>query len=107
VVIVFRQTCGLQVFSINLGEHHHNINHNNGFGHPERQRKNRWTSTPGYVFILDPWWNPAVETQSIDRTHRIGCLKRAANAHRVIRYAHRVFICAAAHFRPLTFTENA
>ena len=25
-----------------------------------------------YVYILDPWWNPAVETQAIDRTHRIG-----------------------------------
>jgi SNF2 family DNA or RNA helicase len=25
-----------------------------------------------YVFILDPWWNPAVESQAIDRTHRIG-----------------------------------
>jgi hypothetical protein len=25
-----------------------------------------------YVFILDPWWNPAVETQAIDRAHRIG-----------------------------------
>lgn len=25
-----------------------------------------------YVFILDPWWNPAVEEQAIDRTHRIG-----------------------------------
>lgn len=25
-----------------------------------------------YVFILDPWWNPATETQAIDRTHRIG-----------------------------------
>lgn len=25
-----------------------------------------------YVFLLDPWWNPAVETQAIDRTHRIG-----------------------------------
>ena len=25
-----------------------------------------------YVFILDPWWNPAVEKQAIDRTHRIG-----------------------------------
>ena len=24
-----------------------------------------------YVFILDPWWNPAVEQQAIDRTHRI------------------------------------
>lgn len=25
-----------------------------------------------YVFILDPWWNPAVEAQAIDRAHRIG-----------------------------------
>ncbi len=25
-----------------------------------------------YVFILDPWWNPAVEAQAIDRSHRIG-----------------------------------
>ena len=26
----------------------------------------------GYVFLLDPWWNPAVEAQAIDRAHRIG-----------------------------------
>ncbi len=25
-----------------------------------------------YVVLFDPWWNPAVETQAIDRTHRIG-----------------------------------
>jgi SNF2 family DNA or RNA helicase len=25
-----------------------------------------------YVFLLDPWWNPATEAQAIDRTHRIG-----------------------------------
>ncbi len=25
-----------------------------------------------YVYLLDPWWNPAVETQAIDRAHRIG-----------------------------------
>ncbi len=25
-----------------------------------------------YVVLLDPWWNPAVEAQAIDRTHRIG-----------------------------------
>jgi len=25
-----------------------------------------------YVFLLDPWWNPASEAQAIDRTHRIG-----------------------------------
>jgi superfamily II DNA or RNA helicase len=25
-----------------------------------------------YVFLLDPWWNPAVEMQAVDRVHRIG-----------------------------------
>lgn len=25
-----------------------------------------------YVFLLDPWWNPAVESQAVDRVHRIG-----------------------------------
>lgn len=25
-----------------------------------------------YVFLLDPWWNPAVENQAIDRVHRLG-----------------------------------
>lgn len=25
-----------------------------------------------YVFLIDPWWNPSVENQAIDRSHRIG-----------------------------------
>jgi SNF2 family DNA or RNA helicase len=36
-----------------------------------------------YVFLLDPWWNPAVEAQAIDRAHRIGQSK-AVFAYRLI-----------------------
>src|SRR5207244_10935267 len=36
-----------------------------------------------YVFILDPWWNPAVAAQAIDRTHRIGQDKKVI-AYRMI-----------------------
>jgi SNF2 family DNA or RNA helicase len=36
-----------------------------------------------YVFLLDPWWNPAVEAQAIDRTHRIG-QTRPVFAYRLI-----------------------
>jgi superfamily II DNA or RNA helicase len=36
-----------------------------------------------YVFILDPWWNPAVEAQAVDRTHRIGQTRRVF-AYRLI-----------------------
>jgi SNF2 family DNA or RNA helicase len=32
-----------------------------------------------YVFITDPWWNPAVEQQAVDRTHRIGQTKTVFN----------------------------
>ena len=36
-----------------------------------------------YVFLLDPWWNPAVEAQVVGRAHRIG-QKRAVFANRLI-----------------------
>lgn len=36
-----------------------------------------------YVFLLDPWWNPATEAQAIDRAHRIG-QTRAVFAYRLI-----------------------
>lgn len=36
-----------------------------------------------YVFLLDPWWNPAAEAQAIDRTHRIG-QTRPVNVYRLI-----------------------
>ncbi len=36
-----------------------------------------------YVYILDPWWNPAVEAQAIDRAHRIG-QKKPVFAYKLI-----------------------
>ncbi len=36
-----------------------------------------------YVFLLDPWWNPAVEAQAIDRAHRVG-QNRTVFAYRLI-----------------------
>ncbi len=36
-----------------------------------------------YVFILDPWWNPAVEAQAVDRAHRIGQVRNVF-AYRLI-----------------------
>jgi SNF2 family DNA or RNA helicase len=36
-----------------------------------------------YVVLYDPWWNPAVEAQAIDRSHRIG-QTRTVNAYRLI-----------------------
>jgi superfamily II DNA or RNA helicase len=36
-----------------------------------------------YVFVLDPWWNPAAEAQAIDRAHRIGQTK-SVFAYRLI-----------------------
>jgi SNF2 family DNA or RNA helicase len=36
-------------------------------------------TTADYVFIIDPWWNPAVERQAVDRSHRIGQTKTVFN----------------------------
>ena len=38
-----------------------------------------------YVFILDPWWNPAVETQAVDRTHRIGQTRKVMTYRLIAR----------------------
>lgn len=39
--------------------------------------------TASYVVLYDPWWNPAVEAQAIDRSHRIG-QTQTVNAYRLI-----------------------
>ncbi|WP_134772929.1 DEAD/DEAH box helicase [Ornithinimicrobium flavum] len=36
-----------------------------------------------YVYVLDPWWNPAAEAQAVDRTHRIG-QTRPVNVYRLV-----------------------
>lgn len=36
-----------------------------------------------YVYVLDPWWNPAAEEQAIDRAHRIG-QTRPVNVYRLV-----------------------
>jgi SNF2 family DNA or RNA helicase len=38
-----------------------------------------------YVYLLDPWWNPAVEAQAIDRAHRIGQTRRVFAARLIAR----------------------
>jgi SNF2 family DNA or RNA helicase len=38
-----------------------------------------------YVFLLDPWWNPAIEAQAIDRAHRIGQTRRVTACRLIAR----------------------
>lgn len=40
-------------------------------------------TTASYVFLMDPWWNPAVESQAIDRAYRMG-QKQKVMAYRLI-----------------------
>ncbi len=63
----FQQEAACPVFLISLKAGGHGLN----------------LTAADYVFILDPWWNPAVEAQAIDRAHRMGQSKRVF-AYRII-----------------------
>jgi non-specific serine/threonine protein kinase len=43
-------------------------------------------TSASYVFHLDPWWNPAVENQASDRTHRIGQLRTVTITRILMRH---------------------
>jgi non-specific serine/threonine protein kinase len=40
-----------------------------------------------YVFHLDPWWNPAVESQASDRAHRIGQQRTVSIVRLLMRHS--------------------
>lgn len=67
LVAEFQKTPGAAVFLISLKA--------GGFGLN--------LTAASYVVLFDPWWNPAVENQAIDRTHRIG-QTRPVNAYRLL-----------------------
>eukprot|EP00607_Mallomonas_marina_P011056 CAMPEP_0182423774 /NCGR_PEP_ID=MMETSP1167-20130531/9858_1 /TAXON_ID=2988 /ORGANISM="Mallomonas Sp, Strain CCMP3275" /LENGTH=431 /DNA_ID=CAMNT_0024603047 /DNA_START=105 /DNA_END=1400 /DNA_ORIENTATION=+ len=51
-----------------------------------------------YIFLMDPWWNPAAEMQAIDRTHRIG-------QHKPI-YATRIIVSNSIEARLLALQQK-
>ena len=51
-----------------------------------------------YVFHMDPWWNPAVEVQATDRTHRIGQEKNV--------FSFRLAMCDTIEEKILKMNEN-
>ena len=59
LIIDFRRAPGAGVFLISLKAGGSGLN----------------LEAASYVILFDPWWNPAVENQAIDRTHRIGQTK--------------------------------
>ncbi|QDV21803.1 DEAD/DEAH box helicase [Aureliella helgolandensis] len=63
----FQEQADCQLFLISLKAGGHGLN----------------LTAADYVYILDPWWNPAVEAQAIDRAHRMGQVKPVM-AYRII-----------------------
>jgi len=69
LVDTFQQTEGASVFLISLKA--------GGFGLN--------LTAASYVVLFDPWWNPAVENQAIDRTHRIGQVNKVIAYRLLVR----------------------
>ncbi|HTP20682.1 MAG TPA: DEAD/DEAH box helicase [Solirubrobacteraceae bacterium] len=57
-----------------------------------------------YVFVLDPWWNPAVEAQAIDRSHRLGQTKPVMAYRLVSRNTIEEKVVALAKRKAALFT---
>jgi SNF2 family DNA or RNA helicase len=60
VVEAFQQDAGIRVFLVSLKAGGTGLN----------------LTAADYVYLVDPWWNPAVENQAIDRIYRIGQHKK-------------------------------
>jgi SNF2 family DNA or RNA helicase len=58
-----------------------------------------------YVFMLDPWWNPAVEAQAIDRSHRLGQTKPVMAYRLVSRNTIEEKVVALAKRKAALFTS--
>ncbi len=56
-----------------------------------------------YCFLLDPWWNPAVEVQAIDRTHRIGQTRQVMVYRLVSRHTIEQKVVALAQRKAALF----
>jgi SNF2 family DNA or RNA helicase len=56
-----------------------------------------------YCFLLDPWWNPAVETQAVDRTHGIGQTRQVMVYRLVSRHTIEEKVAALAQRKAALF----
>ena len=50
-----------------------------------------------YVFLLDPWWNTAVEAQAVDRAHRTGQTRRVFADRLIARETVKTFAIQQLH----------
>lgn len=58
-----------------------------------------------YLFLMDPWWNPAVENQAIDRAHRIGQNKHLTVYRPIIKNSVEEKVLALQHEKKKLFDD--